>query len=218
MMGGSGGFSIDIVLFGMIAVFLILRLRSVLGRRTGFERAAVAPDRRTAAGSVIEGHAEPVAARAVPDPGSRLGLELARIHTVDRGFDPARFLGGAETAFRMIVGAYAAGDRATLRPLLGEDILGNFDQAITARETAGETQRSEIKTISAASIEEAHLRGSVASVTVRFVSEQVAQTLDRDGASVFGAEAPTEIIDIWTFERDLTHTSPNWRLVAAHFA
>ena len=217
MVGASGGgFPVDIVLFGMIAVFLILRLRSVLGRRTGFERAAVAPDRSAASGPVIEGHAEPVPARAVPDPSSRLGVELARIHTVDRSFEPARFLAGAEAAFRMIVGAFAKGDRATLHPLLGEDIFGNFDQAITAREAAGETQRSEIRAISSASVEDAQLRGSVASVTVRFVSEQVTQTLSREGAAVFGTEAPVELIDIWTFERDLTHSSPNWRLVAAH--
>lgn len=211
----SGGFPVDIVLFGMIAVFLILRLRSVLGRRAGFERAATPPDRMAAPGPVIEGHVEPMPGRAVPDPSSRLGLELARIRTVDRSFDPARFLAGAEAAFRMIVGAFAKGDRATLHPLLGEDIFGNFDQAITARETAGETQRSDIRAISSAAIEDAHLRASVASVTVRFVSEQVVQTLNREGGAVSGSEAPVELTDIWTFERDLTHSNPNWRLVAA---
>jgi predicted lipid-binding transport protein (Tim44 family) len=218
----AGDFPLDLVLFAMIAVFLVLRLRSVLGRRTGFERgsgAASPVDRPTppggaAAGPVIEGQAEAAPARPVPESSSPLGGELARIHVIDRGFDPAHFLAGAEGAFRLIVGAFASGDRAALRPLLGDDIYASFDQVITAREQAGETQRSEIKAIPSATIEEANLRGSLASIAVRFVSDQVALTLDREGKPVAGADAATEIVDHWTFERDLTHPGPNWRLVA----
>ena len=218
MSGTAGGFPLDIVLFAMIAVFLILRLRGVLGRRTGFERAAAPVERRAApggVGSVIDGQAEPEAGRRVPDPASPLGQELARIRVIDRGFDVAHFLTGAEAAFRLIVGAYAAGDRATLQPLLGSDIYAGFDGAIAAREAAGETQRSEIKAITSAAIEDASLRGSIATIVVRFVSDQVALTLDREGKPVSGADAVTEIVDIWTFERDLTQSGHNWRLVAA---
>jgi predicted lipid-binding transport protein (Tim44 family) len=218
MSGAAGSFPVDIVLFAMIAVFLVLRLRSVLGRRTGFERAAAPVDRPAApgaaAGPIIEGRAETAPSRPVPDPVSPLGRELARIRAVDRGFDPAHFLDGAEAAFRMIVAAFAAGDRATLQPLLGDDIYRGFDAAITAREAAGETQQSEIKAVLSAAVEEASLRGSVADVAVRFVSDQVALTLSRDGKPVSGADATTEIVDIWTFERDLTSAGPNWRLVA----
>jgi predicted lipid-binding transport protein (Tim44 family) len=213
----AGGFPVDLVLFGMIAVFLVLRLRSVLGRRTGFERAAVPADRPVApgAGPVIDGHAEAAPARAVPDPATPLGRELARIHAIDRDFEPARFLGGAEAAFRLIVGAFASGDHATLRPLLGDDIYASFDQAITAREAAGETQHSEIKAILSAAVEEATLDGSDARIAVRFVSDQVAYTLDRESKPTAGTEATTELVDIWTFERNLTHAGPNWRLAAA---
>ena len=215
----ADGFPLDLVLFAMIAVFLVLRLRSVLGRRTGLERSAAAPLDRPApagaAGPVIEGQAEAAPARAVPDPSSPLGRELARIHTVDRSFDPARFLAGAEAAFRLIVGAFAAGDRAALRPLLSQDMWASFDQVITAREHAGETQKSEVKAILSATIEEASLVGSLATIVVRFVSDQVALTLDRDGKPVAGTDATTELIDLWTFERDLTHPGPNWRLTAA---
>src|SRR5579875_2132911 len=101
-MTSSGSFPIDLVLFGMIAAFLVLRLRSILGRRTGYERppqAAPRPDLRQ--GPIIEGHAEPPPAapgRVLPDPASPVGQTLARMRELDRGFDPQRFLDGAESA------------------------------------------------------------------------------------------------------------------------
>ena len=84
----------------------------------------------------------------------------------------------------MIVEAYAAGDRAALRPLLSDDTYRGFDAAVTAREAAGETQRTEIRAINTVAIEAAALRDNVASITVRFVSDQVNETLDRDGKPV----------------------------------
>ena len=133
-------------------------------------------------------------------------------------FDAARFLDGAEAAFRIIVTAFAAGQRDKLRPLLSEDSYRAFDTAIAARETAGETQRTEIRGISAATIEAADLRGTIADVTVRFVSDQVNLTLGRDGNPVTGTDAVTELVDQWTFERDLTSPDPTWRLVSARSA
>ena len=227
MFGNSGGFPIDLVLFGMIAAFLVLRLRSILGRRTGFERPPeLRPDlrRRLFGGGVIEGKAEPVAeapqkpARVLPDPVSPPGQALARMRGVDRSFDPARFLDGAEAAFRMIVTAFAAGNREALKPLLSEDTWRAFDLSIGAREQAGETQRTEVKAINAATIEAADLRGSIADITVRFVSDQVNLTLGRDGHPVSGTDALTEIVDVWTFERDLASGDPTWRLVSARSA
>jgi predicted lipid-binding transport protein (Tim44 family) len=225
-MGASGGFPIDLVLFGMIAAFLVLRLRSILGRREGFERPpeAVRPDAmagpvpREAQGPVIEGAAEPVPGRALPDPSSPTGQVLQKMRPIDRSFDPAHFLAGGESAFRMIVVAFATGNRDTLRSLLSDDTYRAFDAAITAREQRGETQRTEIKSIPSATIEHADLRGSLAAITVRFVSDQVNLTLDHEGRPVHGTDAVTEITDLWTFERDLATTDPTWRLVAARSA
>src|ERR1700742_3928685 len=117
-MGASGGFPIDLILFGMIAAFLVLRLRSILGRRTGFERQTPPyqpQPPQPAAGPVIEGQAEPpsAATRKLPEPASAVGQTLAQMNKVDRTFDPASFLDGAEKAFRMIVAAFASGDRVT---------------------------------------------------------------------------------------------------------
>ena len=223
-MGGSGSFPIDLLLFGMIAAFLVLRLRSILGRKTGFERPA-RPD-VTPPGEV-PGMGRPTASppdlrvvptapvRPLPDPASPAAQVLARMRTVNPAFDAGHFLGGAEAAFRMIVAAYAAGDRTTLRPLLSGDTYAAFEGAISAREAAGETHRTEIRAIQSCTIEHAALTGTVGAITVRLVSDQVSETRDRDGRPVHGTVAVTEITDLWTFERDLAQPDPAWRLTAA---
>jgi predicted lipid-binding transport protein (Tim44 family) len=220
-MGASSGFPIDLVIFGMIAAFLVLRLRSILGKRTGFERQAppVQPaPLRPPAGPVIDARAEPPqpeAAQTVPEAASSTGQALARMRALDGGFDPARFLAGADQAFRMIVAAFAAGDRVGLRSLLSDETYKAFEQAISAREKAGETQISEIKSIQRLSIEQAELKGKVGSVAVRIVSDQISYVKDKDGRPSTGTDAVTEITDLWTFERDLSQRDPTWRLVAA---
>ena len=99
----------------------------------------------------------PAAPQTVPPVASPIGLALARMREIDRGFDPARFLAGAEQAFRMIVAAFASGDRVGLRALLSDETYKAFEEAIAAREKAGETQISEIKSIQQLAIEDAEL-------------------------------------------------------------
>jgi predicted lipid-binding transport protein (Tim44 family) len=212
----SHGFPVDIVLIGMVALFLALRLWSVLGRRTGFERPAP-PE--TLKGKIIEGEAEPAPPppahrRLIPPHESETGQVLRAMQRLDPRFDPAAFLEGAERAFRLIVGAFAAGDRRALAPLLGPVPMAAFEQAIAAREAAGETAVAEIKGFVETEILRASLTGSLARVTVRFVSDQINFTRARNGQVTHGTEAVTEITDIWTFERDLATGDPTWRLVA----
>ncbi len=226
----SGGFPVDLILFAMIAAFLVLRLRSVLGRRTGFER-----PRREGNGAYDPQAPRPASAdlppelpapqaqagaarRVVPDPRSPAGQAIQRIRGVDQGFDPHGFLAGAEGAFRMIVDAFAKGDRQTLRALLSDDTYAGFEGEITRREQAGETQLSEVRAVQEMALDAADLRGTVADVTVRFVSDQVNLTTAKDGSVVAGAEAVTELTDIWTFQRDLRTEDPTWRLVATRSA
>ena len=218
---GAGGFPIDLVLLGMIAAFLVLRLRGILGRRDGFEpnQGPARPVGRPA-GPVIEGTAEPATppGRPVPDAASALGQTLARMRRVDRSFDPQNFLNGAEAAFRLIVTEFAAGNRDALRPLLTDETFTTFEGVITARDAAAETQTSEIRDIQSATIEAATLTGTAAEITVRFVSDQISQTLDRDGRHVAGADAVTELRDEWSFVRDLASKGPAWRLANARSA
>lgn len=223
----DGGFPIDLVLFGLVAAFLVFRLVSILGKRTGFEQPAEramqeVPGRPVArmAPPVIDAVAEPARAaiRPLPDQAGPLGQTLQAMAGIDRNFQPARFLSGAEAAFRLIVTAFAAGDRPALHPLLTAETYAAFEGAITGRETARETQRTEIRSIEHATIEHAELAGTHATITVRFVSDQVNVTMGADGMPVAGADAVTELSDIWSFERDLSQADPAWRLAAARSA
>jgi predicted lipid-binding transport protein (Tim44 family) len=221
-MGASGGFPIDLILFGMIAAFLVLRLKSILGKRTGYERPPqpVQPREVPAAPAQVREAASTAAAmqRTIPEPLSALGQTLGRMKTIDRNFEPGAFLDGAEKAFQIIVHAFAAGDRGTLRPLLGDDTWKAFDLAITEREKAGQTHVTEVRAIHTVSIETAELAGTAASIGVRIVSDQVNMTHTQSGQVITGTDAVTELTDFWTFERDLAQTNPIWHLVAARSA
>jgi len=218
----AGGFPIDIVLFAMIAAFLVLRLRSILGKRTGFEGAPVSTVRPApgAGGPIIDAKAEsaPDSARTLPDPAGPVGRTLAAMRAADRRFEPAQFLAGAEHAFRLIVSAFAEGKRDQLRPLLSADTYTAFEAVIAARQAAGETQRTEIRDIEEITITDARLAGQHAAITIRFVSRQVNMTTDSAGHPVAGTDAITEISDLWTFERELGQPDLTWRLTAAHSA
>ncbi len=214
---GLGDFPIALVIFAGIALFLVLRLRSVLGKRIGFEKPPVPPGQMPGFNNapIIEGQAlPPETGRIVPDPRSPLGERLMQIVNRDSQFDPPKFLDQAETAFRMIVTAFAAGDRATLKNLLTESVFQTFDSAIAAREAANERHRTEIKAILSATIEDAQILGDQAAVIVRFTSDQINLPLDANGTPL-GTEAVTEITDLWTFERNLKSKDLAWRLAAA---
>lgn len=220
------GFPVDIILLALVAVFLLLRLRSVLGKRTGFERPPL-PDQQPLGmrgptpqpgAPTIEGAAEPQRARPgrpIPAPHTNVGQALGRIAQADRNFDSVRFIDGAEISFRKIVAAFAAGELTTLRALLTPSVFTTFEQAINQRAEAGETQHTEIKEIVEATIDDAELLGDHAAIVVRFVSDQENYTSDREGQVVAGTEAVTEIIDLWTFEKTVTSGDPTWRLAAA---
>ena len=211
----GSGVQIGLVLFGAIAVFLILRLRSVLGKRVGFERPPVPPGQMAFTGPVIEGQATAAPTRPVPDPRSALGQRLMQIVNADPHFDPPKFLETAEQSFRAVVTAFASGDRATLRANLNESVYHTFEAAIAAREAASQRQRTEIQKIVSMTIEDAELMGNHAAVIVRFVSDQINMTMDSAGNPVTGTAAVTELVDLWTFERVLGSKDPTWRLAAA---
>ncbi len=213
-----GSFPIALVLFGAIALFLVLRLRSVLGKRVGFEKPPIPPGQMPgfAGGPIIDGQATPVpAGRPVPDPRSALGERLMSIVNADSDFDPPKFLVEAENSFRMIVTAFAAGDRTTLKTRLSGPVFQTFDAAISSREAANQRHRTEIKRIISSTIEDAQLIGDQAAIIVRFVSDQINLTLDDAGAPIDGNDSVTELADLWTFERNIKGKDPVWRLASA---
>jgi predicted lipid-binding transport protein (Tim44 family) len=204
----------------MVAAFLVLRLRSVLGRRTGNERrrelfvrrARPAPEN---ASKVVEpSPVAPPVPMPVP-PANAVAEGVTEIHRVDPSFDPAHFLGGARSAFDMIVTAFANGDRAALRPLLSDEVFQQFVSAIDDRAAAKETLETEILRLDDADIVEAEVLGRNAQVTVKLTSQQINVTRAMDGSIVDGdPEHPTEKTDYWTFSRDTRSSDPNWVLVA----
>ncbi|WP_395828237.1 Tim44/TimA family putative adaptor protein [Elstera sp.] len=195
----------SIVLFAVIAAFLLYRLLSVLGQRTGEERQQpnplersaepVRPDQGPVPGKILpfpipSQRAEP---RPVDEPRS-LAEGIEELGQFDPNFEEVGFVGGARAAYEMIVKAYAEGDTGTLRPLLTDSVFGDFNTAIQQR---GGPEPVALVRIVAADLADVRMDGPIALVTVRFAAEQA------DGG---------EITDLWTFRRDVRSKDPNWLL------
>ena len=210
----------DIILFAMVAGFLVLRLRSVLGRRTGNERRRdLFPRRAAPASDNVATLVEPDKRLARPEgeasPADVVADGLNRIRRADTSFDPAHFIEGARTAFEMIVAAFAKGAKAELRPLLSDEVFRRFAMAIDERVAAKETLETQIERLDTIDIVEAELVTRTAQVTLKLVSHQINVTRAMDGSVVDGAPGqPVEKTDYWTFARDTRSTDPNWVLVA----
>jgi predicted lipid-binding transport protein (Tim44 family) len=228
--------NITTIIFVALAVLIFLRLRSVLGQRTGRERPPYDPysardavrtstnDNKvvTLPSRTAEAASAPATDPPAPDrwkgitePGSAIARGLDAVAGVDRGFDPAHFLAGARAAYEMIVTAYAQADRRNLRNLLSREVFDGFDAAMREREGRGEQAETRFVSIDKAEVTGAELRGRIAQITVRFVSQLVSVTRDRSGAVIDGSpDKVTEVTDVWTFARDISSRDPNWKLVA----
>ena len=210
---------IDIILLAMVAGFLILRLRSTLGRRTGHEQR---PDGYNRSDNVVNlpprqsGETDVPAARDI-DPayqGTPFEEGLTQITLSDPSFSVDGFLNGAGKAFEVIVLAYANHDTDSLKPLLSDDVYANFAAAIQDREDRDERMKTELVVIKPAKLEEVHVKGRVANIAVRFESEQINVIKDQAGNVVDGdPENAESVTDIWTFQRHLSRQDPNWQLV-----
>jgi predicted lipid-binding transport protein (Tim44 family) len=214
----------DIILFAMVAAFLVLRLRSVLGRRTGNERRRdlYVRDSAPAADKPAPNKIVTLARRRAPaplapgaPPPNTVAGGIAQITAADPGFEDAGFLDGARGAFELIVAAFAKGDKSGLRPLLDDDTYRAFAAAIDERAAAGETLESRIEKLKDIDIIEAGMDGRKARVTVKLVSDQINVLRAHDGSVVDGdPQNLIEKTDFWTFSRDTRSSDPNWLLVA----
>lgn len=213
------------IIFAVIALVIILKLRSVLGRRTGHE--APPPEwggahQRRQSDNVIDmpgREVPPEDVGAVDPDASPVERGLAEIKQADPSFNSLEFLDGAKSAFRMVVEAFSEGDRETLDMLLADEVFENFDAAIKERESAGETQETELVDLLSARITDAALVGGEARVTLTFVSKQKNAVRDKDGKVIDGDPDEAETLtDIWTFARDTRSKDPNWELVETDVA
>lgn len=207
---------IDIILFAGVAIFLALRLRSVLGRRTGTERPPAMGPMRDNPGPVVVPRPGGKVIDLVPNrPQTPLQAGLAQIQSADPGFRAEPFIEGARHAFEMIVKAFAGGDTATLRPLVSDDVYDSFTEVIRQRLAAKETVDTKIVRMQDPEILEARLEGRTAQLVVKFVSAQVSVTRSGNGQIVEGdPERQAEHVDVWTFARNVRSSDPNWVLVA----
>jgi predicted lipid-binding transport protein (Tim44 family) len=230
-------FDIYTIIFLALAVFIFLRLRSVLGQRTGRERPPYDPYsardavRSPAADNVVNMPPRPAEARPsrpveaapvsadrwkdVAESGSSVAAGLDAIAAADAAFDVKHFITGARAAYEMIVTAFAEGDRRQLRSLLSREVYDGFDTAISEREGRGETAETRFVSIDGSTVTGAELRNRTAQITIRFVSKLVSATRDRSGSVIEGnADKVTDVTDVWTFARDVSSRDPNWKVVA----
>ena len=228
-------FDITTIIFLALAVFVIWRLRSVLGQKTGAERSPFKPvDRsrtepqaRTEGDNVVrlpgsdrvQAAAPPAATprdwRGIAEPGSEVSRGLEACVQAEPSFDPRTFLEGAKSAYEAIMIAFAKGDRKTLRGLLSKEVGEAFERAIAEREGNRQTLETTFVSIDKAEIVAVEVRNRVAQITVRFLSNLITATRNADGKVVDGsAETVVEVPDVWTFARTLGSRDPNWQLVA----
>ncbi|MEN2495301.1 MAG: hypothetical protein TECD_01223 [Hyphomicrobiaceae bacterium hypho_1] len=224
----------------VVAVFVILKLRTVLGRHTDEDEARVARKMRsrekansTASDKIVTLPQRSANDRFKPENQERseedlrdkikaLGITdvnasdgLIDIAKSDKSFDIEHFLTGAKHAYEIIVTAFAEGNRNLLSELLSEDVLKGFEEAILRRENSKETVDQSFVGINNADITEAEMRGNEANITLKFTSQLISATRDSSGKVINGdPQTVIDVIDIWTFSRNVISQNPNWRLIA----
>ena len=213
---------LDIILLAMLAGFIILRLRSELGKKTGNEPLPPAAPRasgdtaRAASrdDTKADGHgADNNVIDMEEDPALRKGYQ--QIRRADSSFDLPTFMEGAQAAYEMILEAFWAGDRETLRSFLDDSVYGQFSAALDAREQNGYRVENKLIDVAKAEVISAQLLDRSAELTVHFTAEIVAVTKDADGNLIEGdLSDAVEVNDRWTFARDTRSRDPNWTLVA----
>ncbi|WP_046862339.1 Tim44/TimA family putative adaptor protein [Microvirga massiliensis] len=226
-------FDVTTLIFLVLAVFVIWRLRSVLGQKTGHEQQPFDPLARRDQQSRPSGNgpeqdnvvrlpgAQPAPTppadrwKGFAEPGSPIAAGLDEIARAEPSFDAGTFLEGAKAAYEMIVMSFAHGDRRALKDLLRKDVYDGFEKAIIDRERRGEKVETTFVSIDKAEIVGAEVRQGTGEITVRFLSKLITATRDASGAVVDGSsDAVVDVTDVWTFDRKLGSRDPNWRLIA----
>ncbi|MEN3929630.1 Tim44/TimA family putative adaptor protein [Microvirga sp. W0021] len=236
------GFDLSTIIFACLAIFIIWKLRSVLGQKTGNEQ----PPQELNRDNTQEPHKDswqnqsnmpppradndqvitlpprqpaPVSQKdrwkGIAEEGSQLADTLDRVVGLEPSFDIKAFLEGAKVAYEMIVVDFAKGNREELKNLLTDDVYRGFDQAIKAREKAHETAETTFVSIDKSELMAAELSGRDAQLTIRFIAKMITVTRDEQGNIVDGS--PDEVVDtsdIWTFSRTLGSDDPTWLLAA----
>lgn len=199
---------VQIVIFAVIAAFVLFQLYNVLGKKVGRQPEEDARA-RPAAPTPVAGEQATVSRTPALDAVTL--ASIAGLKARDPNFDPVRFLEGARQAHETIVRAYASGDRETLRPLLTPRVMESFEAGISAREARGETEIAEFVHPARADLELATAEDNRAVTKVRFLAELRNRVKSADAAAEEQVEE-RRVAEIWTFERQLGASDPNWVL------
>jgi predicted lipid-binding transport protein (Tim44 family) len=223
-----------------IAIVIFWRLGSLLGRRTGNERPPFDPyssrdalEKSAANGKIADSSrtrqpakpgspsAKAPSAESVPvwegyaAKNTALAKGLEKLAAADTNFEPRSFIEGAKAAYEIVIQAFARGDTQALKPLLSVEVMDGFSQDIDRRNEAGEKFESSLVGIVKTVFVKVDVIGRKAVVTLRFVSELISVRRNKSGEIIDGDDKKIrEITDVWTFERDVASSDPNWILVA----
>ena len=216
-----GNSVIQLLVLAGVAIFLIFKLRSVLGTRDGFEKppvpledARARPTKREF--EVIQGGPDRDIVDHVAD-GSAAAKSLAAMKLAEPSFSVSEFLAGARGAYEMILMAFEKGDLASIRPFLSDDVFATFTDVIEAREREGLTIESHFVGLRELALQNATFDrdSKEGEITVRFVGELTSVVRNNAGEVVEGSPtAAKRQRDLWTFARRMGVDDPNWQLVA----
>jgi predicted lipid-binding transport protein (Tim44 family) len=228
-------FDIYTLIFAGLAIFVAIKLKSVLGTRNGEEKPPFDPFQdRSKNNTKSLGNTDNVIPmpqtgfRAPPEDApvqwrweglAKQDTELANgldaLVTLDKNFDPRHFRDGAKHAYEMIVSAFAHGDRKTLKNLLAKDVFDGFNTVMSQRDLRGETSEVTFVSIDKNDLFAANAKDNTMQIAVRFQSKMISVTRDKNGVVVDGSpDTVTDVTDIWTFARDATAKDPNWKVIA----
>ncbi|MDC3311027.1 Tim44/TimA family putative adaptor protein [Alphaproteobacteria bacterium] len=201
---------IDILIFAVIALFLIFRLRSILGGREGFEKPQPKSKPQSAKDNVINFKDQ----SSVTEPIMLNGSGLKDLRKMDPSFKEDEFLDGAKAAFSLILGAFAEGNVGELRRYLGFDLYEEFSGAIHQRNSAGEILKIDVEKVKDVQLLDSEIIEGIATVSVKYITVQSRTLTDASDNIIDEDSVSSETIeDIWVFERDIRSSDPNWRLV-----
>ena len=199
---------LDIIILGLLAIFLGFRLKGLLGDRSGYSGDLKNPDAVNKEERIENQNVIKLNNTTINGEG------LDSLIKADPGFNEKEFLEGAKNAFKIIIKSFSDSEIESLKPLLDYDLLNSFTKSISEREARQERQFSDVVSFKNFEIIKVNINDNLASITLKIVSEQIKYLVDKNDVLLEGNKDHSEIIkDKWVFERDISSTNPNWRLV-----
>ena len=199
---------LDIIILGLLAVFLGFRLKSLLGDRSGYSGDVKNP--HSVKQKEISKNQNVIKLNNKSINGEGIDLLIK----ADPNFNEKEFLEGARNAFKIIIKAFSDSEIEKLKPLLDYDLLNSFTKSISEREARQEHQVSDFVSFKNFEIIKVKINDNLASITLKIISEQIKYLVDKKDVLLEGSKDQTETIkDKWVFERDISSKNPNWKLV-----